>query len=79
MPPPPEFLDGKGAVRVLKVLPEMEPEHPPEPNCHVAVAAEVIVNLHGVGCCPNPCPQHVQGAQALLEHMVRGHGHGVGD
>ena len=48
VPPPPELGDGGGAVGVVEVLRELEPEQEGDADGHVGVAREVAVNLEGV-------------------------------
>ena len=42
----PEFFDGQGTIGILEILLKMEAKHLPKTNRHVAVSAEIIVNLH---------------------------------
>ncbi len=45
VPSPPKFPDACRSVRVHKILPEMKSEHPAQPDSHITVSAEIIINL----------------------------------
>lgn len=77
MPAAPEFFDGEGGVRMLKVFFEVEAKHPSQADCHIAVPAEIKINLHSICDCPNPCAYDVQGIKTLLENLVCGCCHGI--
>ena len=48
MPPPPEILDAQRGVGIIEIFLEGEAEHPPQPDGHIAVAAEIKVNLQQI-------------------------------
>ena len=77
MPAAPKFFDCQRSIGMFKVFFEMEAKHPPHPNRHVTVSAEVIVNLHGVSNCANPCTYGIQRPHFLPEHMICNHCHSV--
>ena len=49
VPALPEFRNGQGAVGLVKVGGKFKIHHFSQSHCHVAVAAEVEINLEGVG------------------------------
>ncbi len=54
VPASPEIGDRFRAIRRIEILRENEPEHEPEPDRHVGVAAEIEIDLEGVGDRPEP-------------------------
>ena len=58
MPSAPELRNAAGTVGVVKILLQLEAEHPPKADSHIGIAAEIIVNLKGVGKRPHPCGQN---------------------
>ena len=45
MPSSPEFPDAGRTVRIVEILLEMKSEHPSKSDRHIAVAAEIKINL----------------------------------
>ena len=78
MPPAPELLDGPGAVGVVEVFLEVKAKDPAQADGHVAVAAEVKVDLEGVGHCPQPGQPDIQAPRLQAKHGVGDAGGGVG-
>lgn len=57
----------------------MEPKHSPEANGHIGIAAEVIIDLKGVGDSPQPRHGYAQAAGVcLIKGPVCQHRQGVG-
>ena len=48
VPTPPEFGDAFGDVRIVKVLWEIETQHPAQTNRHQRITAEIKINLEGI-------------------------------
>lgn len=57
VPPPSEFGDRAGDVRVVEVFQKVEPEHAAQANRHVGVTGEVEIDLQRVAqhAEPRPC------------------------
>ena len=70
VPPPPELLDGLGGVGQVEVLQKPEAEQPAQADGHVAVSAEVKVDLQGVAHRPQPGQAEVQLGGRQGEHRV---------
>ena len=77
MPPPPEFGDGFGEIRIIEVLQEVEAEDPAETNGHIGIAGEIEVDVqaerHGVG----PVEEH--GGLGTVPEAADKQGQTVGD
>ena len=78
VPTSPELAHRTGDVGPIEVLQEVEPEHASQADGHVAVAAEVKVDLQGVGHHAQPghgrwCHVHGQGEDGIgdARHLVR--------
>ena len=54
MPALPKLRDTCRSEGVVKVFGQTEPKHPTQAQCHVAVAAEIKVNLHNEADYANP-------------------------
>ena len=54
VPPPPEFRDGFGDVRVVEVFQESEAEHLTHADGHFRIAGKVEVDLQGVADAAQP-------------------------
>ena len=77
VPAPPELGDRLADVGLLEVLHEAEAHHQAQADGHVAVAAEVEVQLCGVG--QGAEPGIARGGVLQGEAVVGDHGQGVGD
>ena len=64
---------------MVEVLAEMEAEHPAEADGHVAVTAEIVVDLHQIRDGADPGGRDVQYLRTSAENGVRGGAHRVGD
>ena len=79
MPASPVFGDTARDVGVIKVFQEFEPEDGAEPNSHVGVSAEVVVDLEGVADRSQPGGHAVQLVDRLGEHLVCYGSQGIGE
>ena len=78
VPPPPELLDGLGGIGQVEVLQKPEAEHPAQADGHVAVTAEVEIDLQGVAHRPQPGQPEIQLVRRHGEHRVGNLPRGVG-
>ena len=77
VPPPPELLDGLGGIGQVEVLQKPEAEHPAQADGHVAVSAEVEVDLQGVAHRSQPGQAEIQLGGRHSKHRVGDLPHGV--
>ena len=55
VPPPPEFGDGLGDIRVVKVTHKFKAQHPPQPYSHIGITGKIKVDLERKGDDAQPC------------------------
>ena len=55
MPAAPEIRNRNGGKRVTEILREMKTQHPAHADSHIAVCAEIEIQLQGEGGCSKPC------------------------
>ena len=79
MPSSPEITDASTDIRIIKVLFEMESEHPAQTDRHIAVSAEVKINLQHIGNGTQPCPCCVNVSGRCSKKLVRDKSHGIGN
>ena len=72
MPAAPEFTDRGRRIRMVKVFAEAETEHVPHPYRHIAVTAEIVVDLQGIAdpSQPHQAPIVDTAGQAGIENRV---------
>ena len=58
MPSAPEFRGGLGDERIVKVLKEVEAEHPSESYRHIRISREVEIDMERVGDSVKPEVKH---------------------
>ena len=71
MPPSPEFLDRRGGIRIIEIFQEPEPEDPSHTDGHVAVPAEVKIDLQRIAYSAEPGDPGVQISAVQCEHLIR--------
>ena len=79
VPPPPELGGGAGDIGVVKVLLIVEAEHPPQPDGHVGVAGEVVIDLQSEHRRAEPRPADREARGGGQQELVREGARGVGD
>ena len=79
MPTPPELLNSSRCVRIIEVLKEMETEHAPHTDRHVAVTGEVKVNLQSVANRAHPAGKHADLACGQRKDCIRHLSHCIGE
>ena len=79
VPAPPELAHRRGAVGVVEILEEREPEHPADADGHVGITGEIEVDLEGVADQPEPGRRGAEGRGRQREDAVGGFRHGVRD
>ena len=55
VPSPPKIRQGCGDIRVVEVFGEMKAEHVTQPDCHIGICGEIIVDLQRICSRSDPC------------------------
>ena len=79
MPSAPKISNTGGSIRIIEVFQEMEAEHFPHTDGHIAVAAEIIINLQPIGQGRKPRFRHGQPGVHLRKKGICRHRHGIGN
>ena len=79
MPAAPEILDTHSGIRVSEVFFKHKAKHPAQTDGHIAVAAEIKINLEHVAYRTQPGGIDGQGIPRQPEGVIGHHRHGVGD
>ena len=70
MPPAPEVPHGPGSIGMLEVPGQAEAQHPAQPQSHPGIAAEVQIQLQGIGCDAHPCQRRGHALVADIAHLT---------
>ena len=67
MPPAPKIGDRFGKIRVVEVGVIMKSKHPAQPDCHIRIGREIIIELDGIEQHPKPRARY----RKLLQRRIQ--------
>src|SRR5699024_7295269 len=77
MPSSPKLLNIGRNIGITEVFQKTEPKHMPQADCHIAVAAEIEINLQHISNGCNPCGKNVQFSGTSSKQRICCNCHGV--